>query len=305
MRGPPLIRSVWNCSQASYHENMGLIPQNHDLVAKLSIDRMRGGAIIIFFVIKWSSIYVQVDFLTQWERESDRGGENQRWQIGSLATCVRRPLKVDQACLITGKPTMETRSTNVLSATNHLWQLLIWRDTSSFTLGRNRTSAHNVTLQPIMFPIFECTLRNTLERNHINATNATLLQFNQVVWSNTKEPTLEKSLTDAQCASFPAFKLVNWRSTWWGNIQEKSHSSVTSATTLVSLLVICSNTWGRTVGKSPSGATNAAKLTRKRKVSQNISEFKQPRFKLLIWSWNTKPRKWPTDNIDRIFRLKN
>ena len=69
--------------------------------------------------------YVQVDFYSQLERESGIGGENQRWQIESLATCVLRLLQVDQAFLITGKLTVESRSTNVLSATNHLSKLVI------------------------------------------------------------------------------------------------------------------------------------------------------------------------------------
>ena len=139
MRGPPLIRSVWNCSQASYHENMGLIPQNHDLVAKLSIDRMRGDQLLFSFSSNGLVYMFRLISSLNGKESPTEEGQYQRWQIGSLATCVRRPLKVDQACLITGKPTMETRSTNVLSATNHLWQLLIWRDTSSFTLGRNHT----------------------------------------------------------------------------------------------------------------------------------------------------------------------
>ena len=72
-----------------------------------------------------SSTYAQFDFLSQREREFGRGGENQRWQIESLVTCAQAPLQVDQAFLITGKPTVESRSTNVLSATNHLGEQVL------------------------------------------------------------------------------------------------------------------------------------------------------------------------------------
>ena len=70
------------------------------------------------------SMFSQI-FLSQRERESGRGGENQRWQNESLVTCVPRPLQADKAFLITEKHTLEPRSTNVLSATNHLSKLVI------------------------------------------------------------------------------------------------------------------------------------------------------------------------------------
>ena len=117
------------------------------------------------------------------------------------------------------------------------------------------------------------TLWNTQERNHIDAINATILQFGQAIWSSTKGPTLGKSLTDAHCVSIPALKLVIWKGTWCGSTQEKCHTSVTNATLFVLLLIICKGTWGRIVGRSFSSATNATKLTRKRRISPNISEF--------------------------------
>ena len=46
--------------------------------------------------------------------------ESTRWQIESLVTCVPRTLQANQAFTSTGKPTVETRSTIVHSATNHL-----------------------------------------------------------------------------------------------------------------------------------------------------------------------------------------
>ena len=54
------------------------------------------------------------------ERESRRGGENKRWQIESLVTCVPRPLQVETAFTITREPTVEAKVTIVHSATSLL-----------------------------------------------------------------------------------------------------------------------------------------------------------------------------------------
>ena len=59
------------------------------------------------------------------ERESGRGGDNQRWQIESLATCVPRPLQVEVAFPIIGRPTVEARGLIVHCATNHLGELVV------------------------------------------------------------------------------------------------------------------------------------------------------------------------------------
>ena len=87
--------------------------------------------------------------------------ESKRWQIESLVTCVPRLLQIEVTFPITGRPTVETRDTIVHSATSHLGELNIWRPTSSFTLGRNHTSAHRATTQPIMFLVWESTFWNT------------------------------------------------------------------------------------------------------------------------------------------------
>ena len=138
-----------------------------------------------------------------------RRGDNKRWQIGSLATCVPRHLQVVVAFTLTGRPTVEARGSIVHSVTSHLAKLVVWRDIPSSTVGRNHTSAINATIQPILIPLWETTLGNTLERNHTSAINVTLLQSNQAIWSSTKEPTLGKGLTDAQCASFTVLELRN------------------------------------------------------------------------------------------------
>ena len=93
--------------------------------------------------------HIHINFISLRERESGRGGNNWRWQIESLATCVLRHLQTVAVLAITNWPTEETRSIFVHSATNHLPKLVLWRLTPSFTLGRNRTSAHNATFQPI------------------------------------------------------------------------------------------------------------------------------------------------------------
>ena len=206
------------------------------------------------------------------EKSQDEEVVRKRWRIESLVTCVQRHLHVDKAFTIMGRPTVEPRGSIVHSATNHSHIIVIWRPTSSFTLGRNRTSAHNATIQPIMLLLWECTLWNTLEKNHISAMNVTLLQLSQAIWKPTKGPTLGKSLTDALCASFPALQLVIWKGTWWGSTQEKNQTSVTNATTLAPHLVICRDTWRRTLGRSLSSATNAAKLTVERTSWQSIPE---------------------------------
>ena len=89
--------------------------------------------------------------------KSGRGGENKRCQIESLATCVPRTLQIETAFTFTGSPTMEARSSIVHSATSHSAKLVIWKDTPSFTVGRNRTSAHNATFQPIRLVILDIT----------------------------------------------------------------------------------------------------------------------------------------------------
>ena len=78
--------------------------------------------------------------------------ESKRWQIESLVTCVPRPLQVRVILTLTDWPTVETVGTIVLNATSHLTKKIPWRDTSSFTLGRNRTSAHSATIQPTQLP---------------------------------------------------------------------------------------------------------------------------------------------------------
>ena len=94
-------------------------------------------------------ISVTVNIRVSWEEEV---GLDWRWQIESLVTCVPRHLLIVVASPIIGRPTMEARGTIVHSATNHSAKMVIWRPTSSFTLGGNRTSAHNATFQPIRFP---------------------------------------------------------------------------------------------------------------------------------------------------------
>ena len=54
------------------------------------------------------------------ERESGRGGDNQRWRIESIVTCAPIPLRVEVAFTITRKPTVEARNMIVHSAKNHL-----------------------------------------------------------------------------------------------------------------------------------------------------------------------------------------
>ena len=51
--------------------------------------------------------------------------ESKRWQIGSLATCVPRTLLIKEAFPFTDKPTVETRSSIVHSATSHLAKLVV------------------------------------------------------------------------------------------------------------------------------------------------------------------------------------
>ena len=100
---------------------------------------------------KWpyAVVYDHIDLYSHQERASGRGGEHLRWQIESLVTCVPRLLQEVVAFSLISRPTVEARDTIVHSATSHLGHLNIWRGTSSFTLGRNRTSAHNATFQPI------------------------------------------------------------------------------------------------------------------------------------------------------------
>ena len=71
------------------------------------------------------SYFFQVYFHSQREREPGGGGDNQRWQIGSLVTCVPTHFQVDKAFTVTGRPTVEARSTIAPSATNHLEELVI------------------------------------------------------------------------------------------------------------------------------------------------------------------------------------
>ena len=58
-------------------------------------------------------------------KESGRQGDNLRWQIESLVTCVPRHLQVAVAFTIMGKPTVEARDTIVPSATSHLAKMVI------------------------------------------------------------------------------------------------------------------------------------------------------------------------------------
>ena len=138
-----------------------------------------------------------------------------------------------------------------VNATSHLAKLFIWRPTSWFTLGRNRTSATSAIMlqytQAIWSDTKETILEKSLERNQTNATSATTLQLSQATWRDTKGPTLGRSLTDAQCASIPSLQLVTWKSTWWGCIQEKSHLSATSAITFALCMVSCRATWSHTL----------------------------------------------------------
>ena len=59
------------------------------------------------------------------ERESGRGGANQRWQIESLVTRVPRPLRVGVTLTGTSKPTAVARGLVVHSATNHSARMVL------------------------------------------------------------------------------------------------------------------------------------------------------------------------------------
>ena len=164
-----------------------------------------------------------------------------------------------------------------VNATSHLAKLFIWRPTSWFTLGRNRTSATSAIMlqytQAIWSDTKETILEKSLERNQTNATSATTLQLSQATWRDTKGPLMGRSLTDAQCASIPSLQLVTWKSTWWGCIQEKSNWSATRAIAFALCMVSCRATWSHTLCRSPLSATDAAKLTSIRGILQHIWEF--------------------------------
>ena len=87
------------------------------------------------------------------ERELGRGADNLRWQIKSLATCVQRRFQTVLTFPHTRWPIVEAKGTIVHDATSHLTKMVVWRNTCSFTLGRNPTSARNATIRPIRFPI--------------------------------------------------------------------------------------------------------------------------------------------------------
>ena len=95
-------------------------------------------------------ISVTVNIRVSWEEEV---GLDWRWQIKNLVTCVPRTLQVEVSFILISRPTVEVKGSIVHSATNHSAKMVIWRPTSSFTLGRNHTSAHNATFQLIMFPL--------------------------------------------------------------------------------------------------------------------------------------------------------
>ena len=167
------------------------------------------------------------------------------------------PLGKGRAFGIISRPTKKPKSTIVLSATNPSVKILLWKDTPSFTLVRNHTCAHSVTIQPIKLVIFESTFWNTLGWNHIIATNVNFPQLTPAIWRCTKEPTLVKNLTDAQHVDFPALQPLTWNNTWWGSIQEKNLTNATSAIMPALLQVTCKVTWEITMDWDLSIATNA------------------------------------------------
>ena len=181
---------------------------------------------------------------------------------------------------------MEPRSTVVRSAQSHSIENITWRPTPFFTLWRNRTSAHSVTIQPKDLNISEYTPWNTLGWNHtiaisvnipqsaqviwkstkwqsileksrIAATNVNIQQLAPAIWGCTKEPTQGKNLIDAQHAIFRALEQMSWNFTWWGIIQEKKLTTAASAIMFALLLAICGVTWESTMDSDLSIVTNA------------------------------------------------
>ena len=59
------------------------------------------------------------------ERESGREVDNQRWQIESLVTNVLRHFQASVILTFTDRPTVESKCTNVPSATSHLIGLVL------------------------------------------------------------------------------------------------------------------------------------------------------------------------------------
>ena len=154
-----------------------------------------------------------------------------------LKSCVQRHLHQRKGFPFTSRPTLGS-NTHVRSATSHSLRMVLWRGTPSFTVGRNRTSAHSATFHATTLPPSENTWRNTpgknstiaiivnikqqvqatwrsisrstQEKNCINAINVNTKQQYQETCKGTRRLTLVKSHRDVQCASIHAFKLANW-----------------------------------------------------------------------------------------------
>ena len=62
-------------------------------------------------------LFISALIFSHQERESGRGGDNQKWQIESIVTCAPIPLRVEVAFTIKRKPTVEAR--NMIVALPH------------------------------------------------------------------------------------------------------------------------------------------------------------------------------------------
>ena len=86
----------------------------------------------------------------------------QGWMIWNLVTSVQRRLQAERAFGIISRSTSESRSTVVRSATSHSIEKIALGPTPSFTLGRNRTSAHSATSHANILLTSERISRSTL-----------------------------------------------------------------------------------------------------------------------------------------------
>ena len=163
---------------------------------------------------KWYMLLYFILFVIviSWRRDPERIRRDiWRCLTDYLVTCVRRHMHLGGAFPSTSRSIVASRSTAAHSAKSHLFCIIIWRTTCSFTPGRTCTNAHTATIHAARLITSKGTSWGTPGNNYIIAINAITKQQKQARWRGTRRRTLMKSQTDAQAASIRALKLQNWK----------------------------------------------------------------------------------------------
>ena len=132
------------------------------------------------------------------------GRDNWRCSNQYFVTSVWRHLQAEMGFATTSRPTAESRTTVVNSATSHLVRTLNWWGMSSFTPGKNRTSAKCVRRHLQVGKPFPTTIRSTVGSRSTGAQSVTNHLFTIVIWRCTPSFTPVRSHTSAQSATFHA-----------------------------------------------------------------------------------------------------